>query len=240
MTATLLYIYIIFVLFFWNYDKALWWSKMWSNHTSKFIDFLWQPSCWAPAVQQIQEKVMDDLRLVCTYVTLRLCWLQMTEGCIWVSQVRTDRFSLLNNITMHLKLKGHTLYKVPCTLTNPCRTGPALRWRSQRIVWAQIRGCRPRQWVLAQLCDVHTIRVMLLKRRSSFTSRLCDSEPQAADSSDSERCSSSSSSLQELCRVERTGGWLWVDKYSHFHNIAFSRAPLVQLKTRPDFGFTEV
>lgn len=45
----------------------------------------------------------------------------------------------------------------------------ALRWQSQRIVWAQMR------WVLQAEAvnfgrDVHTVRVMLLKRHSSFTS----------------------------------------------------------------------
>lgn len=113
-------------------------------------------------------------------------------GCIWVSSMCKDRFLSLNNIMMHLKLKELTFYRVPCTLLNPCRTGPALRWQSQRIVWAQIRGCRPRRWILAQLCDVHTIRVMLQKRRSSFTSCFCDSKPQAADRSDCGRCSFSS------------------------------------------------
>lgn len=128
-----------------------------------------------------QEKMMDGRRLLCAYVTHRMCWLQKKWLWVHLSFVGVQRqISSLNNITMHLKLKGHTFCRVSCTLLNPCRTGPALRWQSQRIVWAQIRGCRPRQQVLAQLCDVHTIRVMLLKWRSSFTSCFCDSEPQAA------------------------------------------------------------
>lgn len=46
-----------------------------------------------------------------------------------------------------------------------------LQCESQRIVWAQC--CRPRQWVLAQFSDVHTVSVMLLNRRSGFTSCSC-------------------------------------------------------------------
>lgn len=60
--------------------------------------------------------------------------------CIWVSRVCKDRFSSLSNITMQLKPKGRTFYRVPCTLLNPCRTAPALRSQSQRTVWTQIRA----------------------------------------------------------------------------------------------------
>lgn len=86
--------------------------------------------------------------------------------------------------------------------------------------------CRPRQWVLARLSNVHTVAVIIRDALVPPCALVSDFEPQATvRSAAAGDAPPALHSPQGLSWAERTGGGIWTDTHFHFCNTSVPIAP---------------